>query len=347
MTMGCYQLQRYSCYSTSTSTSRQHHKQPHQKKQLHRPTPTKAKPTTTEQVNPPSSTRPSPLSMPDALPATASTSDKFKRYMAVGKAYINFYKTGIKNVYHNYRASIPLRQNLGLPVYLPTSVGNSIEITNNKVNNAITRSEFQLIERSAHDIRRLIPFCFLLLVCGEMTPLVVLALGNAITPATCRVPAQVRKHDALRAARKNAALVVYQTHTAGAVKAPQVGSEEELDVLMDFADTRWVESASTRDVLCACAVLDLADSHAGGREAVGFAYRQRLRQFAAYLGLDDALIVSGGGVGALNRDEVRLAVVERGGGDVAGDGKGEKEERQWLERWIQRKQQQGETKHQS
>ncbi|KAJ5119604.1 hypothetical protein N7448_010273 [Penicillium atrosanguineum] len=73
------------------------------------------------QIDAPASTLPAPLDLPTVLPANAQTSDKLKRLVTIGRAYLAFYKTGLKNVYRNYRASLPLRASLGLPAYIPIS----------------------------------------------------------------------------------------------------------------------------------------------------------------------------------------------------------------------------------
>ncbi|KMU81555.1 hypothetical protein CISG_09287 [Coccidioides immitis RMSCC 3703] len=70
-------------------------------------------------LNPPQSTRPAQLELPEK---SANSSGMFKYYISLGKAYYAFYKTGLKNVYHNYRAAAPIRKRLGFSGYLPTSL---------------------------------------------------------------------------------------------------------------------------------------------------------------------------------------------------------------------------------
>ena len=346
----------YSSPSASSTRSsrrplrkRQQQQQEQQQEQLHAhspaTTPSTGQLTTAEQkLNPPASTRPAPLSIPAKLPASSapSISAKFQRMVSLGKAYLTFYKTGVKNVYHNYRASIPLRRRLGLPVYLPTSL-DCTTTTQQVDTGMITRAEFQLVERAAHDMRRLIPFCVLLVICGEMTPLVVLVFGNTITPATCRVPAQIAKHRAQRSQRKHDAMMAYRASTIGAVTVPRPGSDEEMELLADrFANPRWNGIANVRDLLCGCSVLDLVQSHHEYHRLFAWVLRRELRRFSSYLMVDDALILRDGGVAAMHADEVRLAVVQRGAGDMTlGKEVGweaEFEERRWLDRWIQRRQ---------
>lgn len=297
-------------------------------------------------VNPPPSTRPADLDLPPPLAPSATLRDRFSRYLAVGRAYYTFYKTGLKNVYHNYRASIPIRRALGLPVYLPTSPppvpGTSGAVLDSAVTTLnVSRADLQLVRRAAYDVRRMIPFTLILIVCGEMTPLVVLALGNAVTPLTCRVPGQVDKERLARAKAKQVALQAVQGSLGSATPIPP-GSDEELAWLADtFANRDFVASASAEQVLRVCAVFGLTRSLDRPAWLVPWIYRRRLRKWIEYLALDDQLIVRGGGVQALNAEEVRTAVEERGGFGVSGpaaDGwSAEREERRWLERWLRRR----------
>ncbi|RAH70994.1 uncharacterized protein BO66DRAFT_391154 [Aspergillus aculeatinus CBS 121060] len=313
-------------------------------------------------INPPASTRPAELTLPSALGPSASPADKLKHYLAVGRAYLTFYKTGLKNVYHNHRAAVPLRRALDLPAHLPTSAYLAVTqealgaskgranvttkstktttTTTAKDNNSnrpgvISRSSFQLLHRAAYDIRRMIPFTLLLIVCGEFTPLVVLALGNAVTPRTCRVPRQLEKERAKRVQRKKVALLLDR----GTVTAPEVGSEKEMK------SVRWLMGVSgdgDRDAVArACAVFGLARSHDRLAWPVLPVYRRRLERYLNYLEVDDELIRRSGGVQAMEAAEVRIAVEERGGVGVGSRGNGrngwevEREERRWLEKWLQ------------
>ncbi|KAK3990981.1 hypothetical protein QBC44DRAFT_358094 [Cladorrhinum sp. PSN332] len=115
-------------------------------------------------LNPPPTTRPPPLN----LPARDPKNPAFKHYFSLGKAYLTFYKTGLKNILTNRKLALsnPLTQS-------PPS-----------------RALILLHSRYAHDIRRLPLFGLLLLVCGEFTPLIVLLVPK-IVPLTCRIPKQV------------------------------------------------------------------------------------------------------------------------------------------------------------
>ncbi|EER42813.1 conserved hypothetical protein [Histoplasma capsulatum var. duboisii H88] len=325
--------------------------------------------TKTSPLNASTSTLPAPLSLPPKDP----TANKAKYYFTLGKAYLSFYKTGLKNVYHNYRAALPLRRRLGLSLIFPTSPPPPVYAVKH-INNAamlgeyaakVSRGEFQLIRRAAYDVRRIIPFSLILMLCGEMTPFVVLALGSLVTPFTCRVPRQVekervkaclRKERAVRAAEVDGAVAAAAVAdgVSGGELSLKVNAIANLDVLLNATAippsvdiNGLINHASTAGVLRACAVFGLSRGHelAGGSLLPGFVvaevvnqvYRPRLRRWMRYLEVDDWLIVKNGGVEGMSADEIRIAVHERGGVDVPvglKDGEAEVVERRWLENWV-------------
>ena len=192
----------------------------------------------------------------------------------------------------------------------------------------------------------------MLIICGEFTPLIVLAVGSAIVPFTCRVPKQFAKDRAQRASRKRAALVDHFVRTTGSMSVPGSSSSSgsgtagknygpELDLLAtQFANREWIETASSEEVLRACAVMGLARTHRRSPALVSLVYKPRLQRFAEYLALDDGLIRRGGGVGAMEAVEVRMAVEERGGVELVmemEDWEAEREQRRWLEAWLERR----------
>ncbi|PGH10675.1 hypothetical protein AJ80_07431 [Polytolypa hystricis UAMH7299] len=284
-------------------------------------------------INPPSSTLPAPLSLPEK--SDAGPKEKVTYFIALGKAYLSFYKTGLKNVYHNYRASIPLRKTLGLPIYIPTSPAPPPRTA------ALSRADFQLLHRSAHDVRRMMPFAIILLICGEMTPLVVLAIGNAVTPRTCRTEKQDAKALDKRIKAKTAALRDLDSDsTAGKKAARALWRGVPVDI------SGAVKNARDADVLRACAVLGLKGGEGLGLPlpvplltplVVRGLYRPRLQRWLEYLKADDALIIQGGGLAGLSKEEVQIAVHERGGVDVGAGFSGrdaEFRERRWLSGWL-------------
>ncbi|KAJ5162411.1 hypothetical protein N7492_007803 [Penicillium capsulatum] len=323
-------------------------------------------------INAPTSTLPAEIDRPQPADPTASTPDKLKRVVAIGRAYLTFYKTGLKNVFRNYRASLPLRAQLGLPAYLPLSPPRQTSAASTAALSALQpaglgRGQYQLVRRAARDVRRMIPFTLILMVCGEFTPLIIPVFGSAITPATCRVPRQITKDRDAHEKRKFAALRAHLhalRSTASAAELRLGGTLEH--VLIELADPRWAESADVHAVLRACAVFDLVKSHDRflGAALASVVYRPRLRRYLEYLAIDDGLIRAGGGVAAMSAAEVRIACDERGacgGGDgrVGSQDKAsstesrvrssrpapsseeiqrlrnEKLERDWLARWLE------------
>ncbi|KAL4919099.1 hypothetical protein BDW62DRAFT_48789 [Aspergillus aurantiobrunneus] len=295
-------------------------------------------------VNPPPSTRPADLELPEPISPSASIGDKASHWIAYGRAFLSFYKTGLKNVYHNYRTSLPIRRSLGIPSYLPSSPPPKFFLKSggakNKYGDARTsRSTFQLLHRAAYDVRRMIPFTLILIICGELTPLLILAFGNAVTPYTCRIPKQIAKYRMQRTDRKRAALSAHSAAATGSVMPPKPGSNEELKLLSDFASGEFAKGASAEDVMRACAVFGLVKTHSRPVALVNLLYRPRLRKYAEYLALDDKLIRNCGGVSAMESAEVKVAIEERGGYGLPQEVEGweaERLERRWLDLWLQR-----------
>jgi hypothetical protein len=159
----------------------------------------------------------------------------------------------------------------------------------------------------------MIPFTMILIVCGEVTPLVIPLFGSAITPATCRFPSQVEKERAALAKGKRAAL------EAGSGSG-LVSGVQQIKLLQQFADFGLIKRH---------------DKTAGAILA-GVLYRPRLAGYVECLAIDDAMIRAGG-VQRMSGIEVRIAVGERGGVDVSGDAdrkKAEVLERRWLKQWL-------------
>ncbi|KAI1943368.1 hypothetical protein LOZ12_001729 [Ophidiomyces ophidiicola] len=288
-------------------------------------------------VNPLPSTRPAQLELPE----TSAKSNVLKYAYSQAKAYISFYKTGVKNVYHNYHAAVPIWKKLGFNGYLPTSLppralSGTTVFEQLVLQQGVTRAQFQLLRRSAYDVRRMLPFILILIVCGEFTPVIVLALGSRVTPLTCRVPKQLDKDRQKKLQRKNDALRV----TASS-------KQWENPTALPKSIAAAVQHASSTDILRSCAMLGLSKSHRLPTFVPGFMedlfvnwrYRPRLKRWLEYLAVDDALLREAGGVSDLIPEEVRIAVEERGGVDVGLDAATEdqrvKAMKKWLRKWIE------------
>lgn len=183
----------------------------------------------------------------------------------------------------------------------------------------------------------MIPFMLVLMICGEFTPLIVPIFGSAITPATCRVPGQVAKEREAGSKRKVLAQRALAAGTGEA--APMTGSDAERAQLVGLARLESAQRASAQKVLQACAVFGLVKKHDRvlGGVLAGLVYRPRLLRHLHYLTVDDRMILDAG-VDALSAEEVRIAVGERGAGDVAAmltGGKAVAVEREWLRKWLE------------
>ena len=113
--------------------------------------------------------------------------------MSVFKSF-TFYKTSLRQVWRNYQE---LRRIKDRARYFddlhwdtpPEKLMPTLKIAFD--NGAITRREYQLYLRTRRDIRRLIPFSLILLVCGEWTPAIFYLIGSRVAkvvPVPCLTP---------------------------------------------------------------------------------------------------------------------------------------------------------------
>lgn len=236
-------------------------------------------------LNPPASTRPPALSVPARDPAASTIG----HYISVGKAYIKFYKTGLKAVFANRRllretlAAKPVEADRRPPsVFRPSVVPTSY-----------SRADWVLLWRVRHDLLRVPLFALVLLVCGEFTPLIVLAI-DGVVPYTCRLPRQIGGSMAKAEQRRADSF-----DTLAAPPTPAAAQDHVLRSL-HLVSTLW--------------------------DRVGFVMpglwqvKGNLRM--AFLAGDDALLLQDGGLSGLEVDELRIACAERGI-DVLGKGDGE------------------------
>lgn len=98
----------------------------------------------------------------------------------------------MKNVWGNYKTQRQIKRRLDKS---STTIDQAVR------DGGITFSEYELYLRTNRDLGKLVPFGLILAICGEFTPLVVLALGGRVVPATCVIPkqeAQFRKTNSER-----------------------------------------------------------------------------------------------------------------------------------------------------
>lgn len=193
-----------------------------------------------------SSTQPAPLGTPPALKRTdyddgkIPFSDRAKRLFRVGKAYLQFYKTGLKNIWRNYNEMKAIRTRLGtvdIDDLIKYGTSRDLSATTGREDQdqrlkqsesgegsgnampGLTRREYQLVLRTRHDLFKLIPFSLIFAVCGEFTPLVILATGSAVVPYPCRIPQQ-EQNDFLRPAKIQPAVQTALDRLTGPTPTP-------------------------------------------------------------------------------------------------------------------------------
>ncbi|KAH8903303.1 hypothetical protein BR93DRAFT_931332 [Coniochaeta sp. PMI_546] len=248
-----------------------------------------------DDLNPPSTTRPPPLLLPTRTPTTST----FKHLYATGKAFLTFYKTGLRQIWTNTK----------LVRSLTPSSSSTPE----------PRSLTLLRLRNAHDLRRLPLFALLLLVCGEFTPLVVLILPQ-IVPFPCRIPRQVRK---LRLAAEE--------RRAAARQEARWRRESGLGTVDGRGEA--VPLVERVELPIVARILGVVGQ---GWDRIGWVpgalARSRVGRRWEFLLRDDGMLREHeDGVGALEDEEVELACVDRGINTVDRD---VAELRSALERWL-------------
>ncbi|CAK7272850.1 hypothetical protein SEPCBS57363_005354 [Sporothrix epigloea] len=229
-------------------------------------------------ANPPHTTRPPPLELPERNPDTST----FSHLFATGKAYLAFYKTGLRYLFANTKQvrAIDAKENAN-------SNGSSTWHA--------TRSDLLLRRRWGHDMRRLPLFGLLLLICGEFTPFVVLVFPNVV-PYTCRIPKQVQQLRTKVEERRQAAFQQYEVVAAAANTAGTKSLEAAGDLLI------------TRSLGL---VAPFWDRIGLLNAAPGFT-RRAVERRLTYLTEDDALLRTAGGAAALEPEELLLASADRG-----------------------------------
>jgi hypothetical protein len=153
-----------------------------------------------ERIGSVDSTRPAPLNAPTRQPGQSLV----KHLWGLGRAYYQFYKIGVRNIWLNRRTYRELKDWIRPFTIVASARYGGEEWKIRRISVAATttelvpiphlyRREFITWFRYQHDRIRALPFGLLLLVFGEFTPLVVFAIGNSIVPYTCRIPFQQRQ----------------------------------------------------------------------------------------------------------------------------------------------------------
>jgi hypothetical protein len=273
--------------------------------------------TTSKGVNPSSSTLPAPLD----VPARGKDQGFFSYVLKCGKAYLGFYKTGIKNIWRNYKDAKAIQHKLRSTQtpQLPPSP-SSKKHKNLYTKFVLTRAEFQFLRRNRHDMRRVPIFGFLFLVMGEYLPLVVIFF-TPLVPYTCRIPKQIKKaRENLEKRRKDSFRAITDDYAPTAKgKQGEVRALEDLEKgqLMHISRSLGLHGAlwdKTRGALPPQPML-----------------RFRVEKWLNYLEQDDMLIQRDGSMKELKDEELKLAAEQRG---IDVIGRKDDELKDTLTRWI-------------
>jgi len=147
-------------------------------------------------------------------------------------------------------------------------------------------------------MKRVPIFAVVFVMCGELTPLVVVALSNVV-PWTCRIPKQVES-DRRKLEKRRA--ISFRNLTSEPPFGGHVKGAHGLE-RMQLLHISWSLGLSS-------SLWDYLGGKLPGLPS--FILRRRVQRRLEYLELDDGLIKKNGGVGEMEEEEVRMALVERG-----------------------------------
>ncbi|KAI5790726.1 hypothetical protein DFH27DRAFT_571089, partial [Peziza echinospora] len=230
---------------------------------------------------PPSTTLPPPL----VLPATKTKDDStIVHYFKIGKGYLSFYKTGLKAVYTNFKASRPIQDRAD-------KEGGST-LTGLVEQDKITRAEFQTIMRARHDNRRIPIFALLFVVCGEFTPFVVVLFSD-IVPYTCRIPSQILE-DRQQVERRRHNSLKNSPPTPSTSDTPQTLTRNQL---LHISSSLGLHSRKWHSLLPATPFTPPTPL-----------IRHKIKKHLEYVNLDDTLLEKLGGVDAIAKHATASAV---------------------------------------
>ena len=329
-------------YSFSRTSSRNSSNRPPAPKFDLKPrSPTHVAKTVVEAVNPPLTTLPPHLDLPDR------GSEAYPIYLyRIGRAYGTFYKDGLKNVWRNHKDASALKKRVVADLNAqkpnlanPLSASKRWSAFRDEAvhHGVVKRAEFQQLERNARDIGKLPLFGVLVLLFGEWLPLLVPFMPNRV-PGTCRIPKQVRGMREKSEARRKASF-------RSGVVVPEPGQVAPGEA--QGGKWRMTDRANVQDVLknlgseqlmhLSCAL----NLHSGFWDRLqtmppAGLLRRAVCARMQYIALDDFLLVEAGGPAALSSEEVMIACEERGI-DVLG--KPEAKLRAELQAWVHKQEQ--------
>lgn len=266
--------------------------------------PTNTKP---DPLNPRSTTRPPPLT----LPSRPSDLPTYKYYFRLGKAYAQFYKTGLKAIYTNWKLARALPN--GLYHFSQSDLRAAVE------DGTLSRADFQLIRRAKNDVNKLPLFMLVWLICGEFTPLVVLFVSGLV-PRTIWMPKQVSQAREKAEARRKSAKEESTFQFSGPTKLSII------DTMIEPHRTRAYRYYARSMGLYP----GLWDRLPPGSIPT-LLMKSRAQKRMQYLEIDDLAIGKNGGEGRMNAQELVWACEDRGIDVLEKD---ENELRTDLKRWM-------------
>ncbi|ODA80285.1 hypothetical protein RJ55_03243 [Drechmeria coniospora] len=232
-------------------------------------------------VNPPSSTRPPALNSPQR----SAFNSTFPYLFQLGKAYLTFYKNGLKSVWGNRKL---LREKLErTPAEDRPSVFRPYHVPE-----SFSRADWVLLWRVRHDLLRLPLFGLMLIVIGEFTAFVVVYV-DGVVPYTCRIPKQIYTSLQKAEQRRKAAFDELDgRHPHGALSPRLTAAVARKHVLrsLHLTGTMWDRLAFTPPGM--------------------WQLKGKLRM--AFLEGDDRRLIVDGGPLELEPEELRIACSERG-----------------------------------
>ena len=261
-------------------------------------------------VNPPSTTHPPPLNLPEKLPDLP----KYRYYFRVGKVYALFYKTGLKAIWTNYKLARALPDHI--------FAKDEAKVHQAVYDGVLSRADLQLIRRTRHDINKVPLFALIWLVCGEFTPLVGIFFTGAV-PRTVWIPKQVQKAREQAESRRteskeeNAVLLTGPLQQSDVESMPE---ETQRSILKSYAQSLGLYPAWWDRFIPTLIPISII--------------KKRVYGSLGELEVDDFAIERDGGVGRMKGEEVRMACEERGI-DILG--KEERYLRRDLEQWMERR----------
>ncbi|KNG47625.1 hypothetical protein TW65_05664 [Stemphylium lycopersici] len=261
-----------------------------------------------EKLNPPPSTYAPAIS----VPARKADQHVVKWLWSAGRAYVNFYKTGISHVRQTAKLAKELRS-------------RAAQTPNKAMGEVLTRAEWQIVRRSRIDVLRLPAFGFLVLVLGEWLPLVVVYITPLI-PEACRIPQQVQRSlakreskredrlrriglDAMRLMSKDRpSISTTETTSDNSSSTSPYSKGQVVPPGNTWKDMTYFELCFTAAKLdCYPALFDWIPF-----TPPKFLLQRNVRKKMDYLKTDSELIERDGGWTALNLEEVKRACVDRG-----------------------------------